>query len=201
MNNLHRELAPISDDAWVQIEREASRTFKRHLAARRVVDVPDPKGLAFSGVGTGHLRQIAAPGDDIQSVQREVKALVELCVPFKLSRQQVDDVGRGAADSDWSSVKDAAKKIAFAEDRAVFEGYEATGIQGLRRQQQSEAGASNQRQGISRRCRAGGRSIAACGLTIIDLANLTVDVELRHLCPRSDRCWSRYPLMLRLHVT
>jgi uncharacterized linocin/CFP29 family protein len=34
MNNLHRELAPISDKAWAQIEEEASRTLKRHLAAR-----------------------------------------------------------------------------------------------------------------------------------------------------------------------
>ena len=45
MNNLHRGLAPISDKAWAQIEQEASRTIKRYLAARRVVDVPDPKGL------------------------------------------------------------------------------------------------------------------------------------------------------------
>ena len=42
MNNLHRELAPISDAAWAQIEEEASRTLKRYLAARRVVDVEGP---------------------------------------------------------------------------------------------------------------------------------------------------------------
>jgi uncharacterized linocin/CFP29 family protein len=44
MNNLHRELAPISDAAWAQIDQEATRTLKRYLAARRVVDVPEPKG-------------------------------------------------------------------------------------------------------------------------------------------------------------
>ncbi|MBN9073232.1 MAG: bacteriocin family protein [Rhizobiales bacterium] len=132
MNNLHRELAPISDAAWAEIEEEATRTLKRHLGARRVVDVVGPKGLDFSTVGTGHVRQIAAPGDGIQSVQREVKALVELRVPFQLSRQQIDDVERGAEDSDWSPVKEAAKKIAFAEDRAVFDGYAAAGIQGIR---------------------------------------------------------------------
>jgi uncharacterized linocin/CFP29 family protein len=66
MNNLHRELAPISDKAWAQIEEEASRTLKRHLAARRVVDVPDPKGLELSAVGTCHLHQIQAPGDGIR---------------------------------------------------------------------------------------------------------------------------------------
>jgi uncharacterized linocin/CFP29 family protein len=41
-------------------------------------------------------------------------------------------VERGANDSDWQSVKDAARRIAFAEDRAVFEGYPAGGIEGVR---------------------------------------------------------------------
>ncbi|MBU6458984.1 MAG: encapsulin [Bradyrhizobium sp.] len=131
MNSLYRELAPISEEAWAQIEQEASRTLKRHLAARRVVDVPDPGGLGLSAVGTGHTRQIAAPDDGIQAVQREAKALVELRVPFSLSRQQIDDVSRGASDSDWSAVKEAARRIAFAEDRAVFTGYAAAGIQGI----------------------------------------------------------------------
>ena len=34
MNNLHRELAPISDAAWAQIEEETKRTLKRYLAGR-----------------------------------------------------------------------------------------------------------------------------------------------------------------------
>ena len=132
MNNLHRELAPISKMAWDQIEEEASRTLKRHLAARRVVDTPAPKGLELSAVGAGHLRQIQAPGDGVQAAQREAKALVELRVPFELTRQAIDDVERGATDSDWSPVKEAARKIAFAEDRSVFDGYAAAGIQGIR---------------------------------------------------------------------
>ncbi len=134
MNNLHRELAPISDKAWVQIEEEASRTLKRHLAARRVVDVRGPKGLDLSAIGTGHLQQIQAPpGGGIQVAQREVKALIELRVPFELTRQAIDDVDRGATDSNWSPVKQAARNIAFAEDRSVFDGYAAAGIQGIRK--------------------------------------------------------------------
>jgi len=137
MNNLHRELAPISNGAWAQIEEEASRTLKRHLAARHVVDVQGPKGSDFSAAGTGHIRPIEAPGDGIQAAQRELKALVEFRVPFELTRQAIDDVERGANDSDWSSLKEAARKIAFAEDRAVFEGYAPAQIQGI------QQGASN----------------------------------------------------------
>jgi uncharacterized linocin/CFP29 family protein len=132
MNNLHRELAPISDAAWVGIEEEATRTLKRYLAARRVVDVQGPAGVGLSAVGTGHLKTIASPDVGILARQREVKPLVELRVPFELDRQQIDDVERGADDSDWQPVKDAAKKIAYAEDRAIFEGYAAAGIGGVR---------------------------------------------------------------------
>lgn len=132
MNNLHRELAPISDAAWAQIEEETSRTLKRYLAGRRVVDVSGPEGSALSAVGTGHLRTIAAPAEGVVSRQREVKPLVEVRVPFDLDRQMVDDVERGANDSDWQPAKDAARKLAFAEDRAIFEGYDAAGIVGVR---------------------------------------------------------------------
>lgn len=138
MNNLHRKLAPISDAAWTQIEEEASRTLKRHLAARRVVDVAGPKGFDLSAVGTGHTQKIAPPGDGIQALLRESKAIVELRVPFELSRQAIDDVDRGSDDSDWEPLKEAAKKIAFAEDNAIFEGYAAAGILGIRQ------GSSNQ---------------------------------------------------------
>jgi len=131
MNNLHRELAPISDAAWAQIEEEASRTLKRHLAGRRVVDVQGPGGIDLSAIGTGHLRNVTAPADGILARQREVKPLVELRVPFELDRQQIDDVERGANDSDWQPAKDAARILAFAEDRAIFEGYAAAGIGGI----------------------------------------------------------------------
>jgi len=132
MNNLHRELAPISDVAWAQIEEEVSRTFKRHLAGRRVVDVHGPAGSGLSAIGTGHLLPIATPGDGILSRQREVKALVELRVPFELDRQAIDDVERGANDSDWEPAKIAARRLAYAEDGAIFEGYSAGGIVGVR---------------------------------------------------------------------
>jgi uncharacterized linocin/CFP29 family protein len=132
MNNLHRELAPISDAAWAGIEQETTRTLKRYLAGRRVVDVNGPAGVGLSAVGTGHLKMITAPGDGILARQREVKALVELRVPFELDRQQIDDVERGAEDSDWQPAKDAAQKIAYAEDRVIFEGYHAAGIGGIR---------------------------------------------------------------------
>jgi uncharacterized linocin/CFP29 family protein len=86
VNNLHRELAPISDAAWEQIEEETTRTLKRYLAGRRVVDVPAACGIGFAAAATGHQRSINPPAEGIIARQREVKALVELRVPFELTR-------------------------------------------------------------------------------------------------------------------
>jgi uncharacterized linocin/CFP29 family protein len=133
MNNLHRELAPVSDAAWTQIQEEATRTLTRHLAGRRVVDVHGPEGVAFAAVATGHLTALESPGAGIQAHLRGVQQLIELRAPFELPRQDIDDVERGAQDSDWQPVKDAARQLAFAEDRAIFDGYVAAGVEGMRR--------------------------------------------------------------------
>ncbi|SDC38308.1 Uncharacterized protein, linocin/CFP29 family [Mycolicibacterium neoaurum] len=137
MNNLYRELAPITDEAWGEIEQEATRTFKRHIAGRRVVDCTGPTGATTAAVSTGHLLDVTSPGEGVIAHLRDSRPLVRLRVPFTITRDAIDDVERGSQDSDWDPVKDAAKKLAFAEDRAIFEGYAAANIQGIR------AGSSN----------------------------------------------------------
>jgi uncharacterized linocin/CFP29 family protein len=131
MNNLHRELAPVSDEAWAALEQETGRTLKRYLAGRRIVDVHGPDGLATSAVGTGHQASVSPPAGGIEVRQRKVLPLVELRVPFVLSREQIDDVARGAQDSDWQPARTAARKIAAAEDQAIFAGYPEAGIGGI----------------------------------------------------------------------
>ncbi|MFD5765461.1 family 1 encapsulin nanocompartment shell protein [Streptomyces sp. NPDC127049] len=130
--NLHRELAPITPAAWAEIEEEARRTFRRNVAGRRVVDMPDPAGAGLAAVGTGHLTDLAPPAPGVLARLREARPLVELRVPFTVARSAVDDVERGAKDSDWEPVKDAARTLALAEDRTVFDGYAAAGVRGMR---------------------------------------------------------------------
>jgi uncharacterized linocin/CFP29 family protein len=131
MNNLHRELAPVSDEAWEQIEDEVARTFKRHLAGRRVVDVHGPGGETLAAVGTGRLREAKSLAEGVETWQREALQLLQLRVPFTLSRAEIDAVSRGAQDADWDPAKAAARKIALAEDAAIFNGYAAGGITGI----------------------------------------------------------------------
>ncbi len=139
MNNLYRALAPITDAAWAQIEQEARRTFTRHVAGRRVVDVVGPEGPELSAVGSGHVRDLDSPATGVTVRVREVQPLIEVRVPFTVTREAVDDVERGAEDSDWQPVKDAAKSMAFVEDRAIVNGIAAASIGGI------EPGSSNPR--------------------------------------------------------
>src|SRR5207249_3662144 len=93
---------------------------------RRVVDVSEPGGAVTAAISTGHLSDVAPPGDGVVAHLRDSKPLVRLRVPFTVTRTAVDDVERGSQDSDWDPVKGAAKKL------AIFEGYEAASIEGIR---------------------------------------------------------------------
>jgi uncharacterized linocin/CFP29 family protein len=132
MNHLLRELAPISTAGWQEIEKEAARTLKTTLAARRLVDFVGPQGWGASAVGVGRSEGIASPTDNkVRARLRKVLPLVELRVPFDMSLADLDDVERGAEDPDTDAVIAAARAIAIAEDRAVFHGFAAAGIQGI----------------------------------------------------------------------
>jgi uncharacterized linocin/CFP29 family protein len=97
-----------------------------------VVDTVGPEGPAFAAVGTGHLRPVASPAPGVRTRAHQVRPLVELRVPFTLSRQAVDDVAYGSADSDWEPVKDAARTMALTEDRIIFEGWPDAHVEGIR---------------------------------------------------------------------
>lgn len=139
MNNLHRELAPISSAAWAEIEEEASRSFKRNSAGRRLVDVKGPLGLDVDSVTRGRRAKIDSPADGIQAYIRQAQPLVEFKVPFSVSREAVDNVDRGAPDSDWDPVVRAASELARAEDKAIFEGFASANITGMMESAADEA--------------------------------------------------------------
>lgn len=130
-NGLHCELAPITDAAWAEIEREADFTFRLHRAGRRVVDVSGPLGPDIVSAGTEDAGEIDPPAG-VQARVRGVRPFVELRVPFSIDRRTVDDAESGAHETDWDPVKIAARTLAMTEDRTIFEGWPEVGITGLR---------------------------------------------------------------------
>ena len=132
MNNLKRELAPISTSAWNEIDAEATRVLKLKLAGRKLVDFDGPLGPTAAAVNTGRREPLAsAPAADVEASRRQALPLVELRSYFELSREEMDAVERGAEDPELQPLIDAATRIAFAEDTAIFHGYAAGGIKGI----------------------------------------------------------------------
>jgi uncharacterized linocin/CFP29 family protein len=134
LDDLQRHLAPISARAWAEIEKTAKDVLTVNLAARKLVDFRGPLGWAKSAVGLGTVDALPTPPvDGVMAAIRRVQPLVELRVVFLLSRAELDRIDRGGHGPDVAPLTEAAIRLARAEDRAVFEGYPAGSIDGIRR--------------------------------------------------------------------
>jgi len=132
MNLLKRELAPITEDAWKQIDDEACRVLKLHLAGRKLVDFSGPHGWEFGGVNTGRLNHVEqVPVEKVGHAIRDVRPLVELRSPIVLSILELDYAARGACDLDLDAVIATAERVARAEDCAIFHGFKDGNITGI----------------------------------------------------------------------
>jgi len=132
MSHLLREYAPITEASWSLIDDEARERLTPALAARKLIDFAGPHGWEYSATNLGRTAALAAgPIDDLEAVQRRVLAVVELRAPFSLARSELRDADRGAQDADLAALDEAAHRMATAENRAVFHGWQAAGITGI----------------------------------------------------------------------
>jgi uncharacterized linocin/CFP29 family protein len=131
-NHLLRSHAPISDSNWTLIDDEARERLGVALAARKLVDFSGPHGWEHSATNLGRIEGLSgAPCDGVTGVRRRVLPLVEVRAEFALSRNELRDDDRGAADADLEPLDRAAHQIAVAENRAVFHGWSEASIAGI----------------------------------------------------------------------
>ena len=132
MNHLHRDLAPISTDAWEAIEAEVRRALRTFLTARRVVDFNGPHGYAMSSLDLGRTgAPHEVPGESVRVAVRESQPLVELRREFEIAWAELDAVDRGATAIDLAPAVEAARSIAVVEDGLVYQGMDAASITGI----------------------------------------------------------------------
>jgi uncharacterized linocin/CFP29 family protein len=132
MNHLLRELAPLDEATWAQVDDEASSRLKPALGARRLVDVVGPLGWEHSATNLGRATGVvAAPEPSVTARQRLVLPLAELQAAARLDREELLAATRGALDVDFGPLDAAAAHFAAAENAAVFSGWEAVGITGI----------------------------------------------------------------------
>jgi uncharacterized linocin/CFP29 family protein len=129
---LKRELAPITPEAWEQVDDEARRLLALHLTGRKLVDFSGPHGWALGGINTGHLKVIdKGPVAGVPHAVREVQPLVEIRSPFAMKLLELDYAARGARDLDLDPVIAVAERVARAEDTAIFHGFKEGRITGI----------------------------------------------------------------------
>jgi uncharacterized linocin/CFP29 family protein len=131
MNHLLRDVAPLPEAAWTAVEDEARARLVTYLAARKLVDFEGPHGWTHSATNLGHAQSIAGPATGIRAMQRQVLPLVELRVPFVVSRATIEDASRGAERLDLDELESAVRVLGEAENALVFHGYAAAGIAGI----------------------------------------------------------------------
>jgi uncharacterized linocin/CFP29 family protein len=139
-SHLLREFAPITEVGWGHIDDEARERLTPALAARKLVDFAGPHGWEHSATNLGRVRALAdAPGEGLTAAQRRVLPMVEVRAPFSVSRDELRDADRGADDVDLDALDEAARRIATAENRVVFHGWEAAGVTGIAQASTHEA--------------------------------------------------------------
>ncbi len=129
---LRREMAPISGNAWKEIDLQSKRILKGNLSGRKLVDFDGPHGWEFAAVNLGRLD--VQTNEAVRGVTwglHQVLPLVEIRVPFTLRIWDLDDVVRGAKNPDLDNLKEAARNVAFFEEMAIYRGFSGAAIQGM----------------------------------------------------------------------
>lgn len=132
MNHLLRGHAPITDEAWKQIDDEARDSLVPRLGGRKLVDFDGPHGWDHSATDLGRVSETTdGPADGVKMRSRQVLPLIELRSPFQVRRTELEALDRGAVDTDFDSLNEAARQIAMAENAAIFHGLSAAGMAGI----------------------------------------------------------------------
>lgn len=133
MGFLKREHAPITTEAWSEIDAAAKAGLETQLTGRKIVDVSGPHGWDYSAVGLGRLdlakKELV---EGVESGTRRSLPLVESRARCELDLWELDNASRGAKDVDLGPLEDAVRRSARFEDTAIFNGFEEAGIPGLR---------------------------------------------------------------------
>ena len=127
---LYRQLAPITNEAWDEIDERAEDVLKSYLSARKVVKVNGPKGLDYNVITEGRLENIKEEKDICYGVY-QVQPLTEVRIEFEMDRWELDNISRGARDIDYEPLENAMKELALFEENAIYNGLEKAMIKGI----------------------------------------------------------------------
>jgi len=135
MDILRRSLAPISQQAWQEIDEQARIIFQNVLTGRRFADVEGPRGIDFGAVPMGRLEMEENQKEDqVRYGIHRMQPLTEVRKSFKLNLWELDNAVRGAEDVDLGELEAAASDIAGFEEKSIYHGLDKACIKGLKKE-------------------------------------------------------------------
>jgi len=132
MNILKKNIAPITEGAWKEIEMELKTVLNNNRTARKFVDIDGPYGFEYSAVPTGRLEIPKKNSEDeVNYGIRSVLPMLEMRKPFELNIWELDNASRGAKDIDLEPLENAARQMVKFEEQMIYRGLSTAGIKGL----------------------------------------------------------------------
>ena len=131
MDIFKRDLAPISDQAWQEINSRAETVINSQLTSRKSLKVLGPFGLSYTSVPTGRLDILENTTSNVKLGLYQHLSLLETRISFSLSKWELDNILRGTKDVDLSALEKAAKELALFEDDVIYNGHPLAKIVGL----------------------------------------------------------------------
>ena len=129
---LKRQMAPITAEAWAEIDEQAASVLRGNLSGRKVADLDGPHDITFAAVNLGGVEPAAKEAaKGVQWGTRKVLPLIEIRVPFALGIWDLDDISRGSKTAELKPVVEAAEKAAGFEEQAIYNGFKPGGIEGV----------------------------------------------------------------------
>lgn len=174
MDIFKRNLAPISDQAWQEIDLRAEDVISSQLTTRKTLKVNGPFGLSFTSVPTGRLDLLENKTSNVKLGMYNNKPLLETRISFELSKWELDNLLRGAKDIELGALEDAAKEIARFEDDVIYNGNKDAGITGLMEESGLEKTVKLESQDI----------LSAVSEALIDLKNAFVEGPFNFIVSR-----------------
>jgi len=132
MGFLNRDKAPFSQEVWALLDESAAEALELKLSGRQVVAVDGPHGLGLGAADSGKLdRKGGGTEGNLTWKPRVVHPLLEVRVPFTLSRADLEGVARGTEAIPLDPLDAAAAAMAKFEESAIYQGLGGSQIQGL----------------------------------------------------------------------
>lgn len=132
MDYLSRQSAPFSEDLWAEIDQTVVAAARESLVGRRFMPFFGPvgPGLSTAEINSPEKEESFKDGFSVMEGRRLVR-VPQLYEDFWLYWRDIESSRLAGFPVDLAAVRNAAQKLAWREDKMIFYGVKAYGLEGL----------------------------------------------------------------------